>query len=70
MSESNRLTSLLLGLGLASVSALAHHPTLVSYDASKAFTHKAVVTEFHDLNSLSDTTAFQAVNLKLVWFYS
>ena len=48
MSESNRLTSLLLGVGLfASVSALAHHGTFVSYDASKAFTTKAIVTEFH-----------------------
>ena len=47
MSESNRLTSLLLGVGLASVSALARHGTFVSYDASKAFTHKAVLTEFH-----------------------
>ena len=47
MSESYRLTSLLLGVELASVSALSHHGTLVSCDASKAFTHKAVVTEFH-----------------------
>lgn len=46
MSESNRLTSLLLGVELASVSALAHHPTFVPH-ASKAFAHKAVVTEFH-----------------------
>ena len=47
MSESNRLSSLLLGVELASVSALAHHPTFVPHGASKAFAHKAVVTEFH-----------------------
>ena len=34
-------------MGLANVSALAHHGTFVSYDGSKALTHKAVVTEFH-----------------------
>ena len=48
VSESNRLTLLCWAWGSQSVSALAHHPTLVSYDASKAFTHKAVVTEFDE----------------------
>jgi hypothetical protein len=57
VSESNRLTSLLLGVELASVSALAHHPTFVPHDASKAFAPKAVVTEFHKGSYTTDLPA-------------
>jgi hypothetical protein len=45
-------TFVLLGaaLLLVSVSTFAHHGTFVSYDPSKAFTTKAVITEFHYTN--------------------
>jgi len=38
------------GLTMAAVSALAHHGTAVSYDASHPITMKGVVTEFHYAN--------------------